>query len=310
MAGFGHACATAGHGDESHVMPPANHSSSSTSNYVPSMRARRLIQALKDARKEAGLSAQQAAQRLGWTRSKLAHIEAGNTKPDAESVVTPLLELYGVASPERDALIRLARDTDRRGWWNEYRDIFADSLWAMEDEASRIREWQSQVIPGLLQIQDYAHAIIAAVPGLSQDEVRRRTQARMNRQAAFRERLRQGAVSLHSIIDEPLLHRPIGGADVRAAQLDRLIAEAERPGITIQVLPYQTGAHAGVEGSFLLLNFPEPDDPPAAYTEGVYGDVCLEAPADIRRCTVTFESLIETALDPQESAALIAAAKQ
>jgi hypothetical protein len=137
----------------------------------------------------------------------------------------------------------------------------------MEDEASLIREWQSQVVPGLLQTQDYARAIIRSAPELTDADVRRRVEARMRRQTTFRERCHEQSAGLHVVIDEPVLRRPIGGTEVMRVQAERLLSEADQPNVTIQVMPHQVEAYAGVDGSFMILDFPEPDDPSVGYTE-------------------------------------------
>ncbi|WP_344958081.1 DUF5753 domain-containing protein, partial [Actinomadura miaoliensis] len=113
---------------------------------------------------------------------------------------------------------------------------------------------------------------------------------------------------LHVILDEAVLSRPIGGPEVLRAQIDRLLTEARRPNVTIQVLPAAVGAHMGLDGAFIVLGFAEPADPPVAYVEGFHGVVYLENSQKVTRCNVAFERLREVALDPQESAAFIRAA--
>lgn len=283
-------------------MPPAK----SSPAYAPSIRARRLARSLKEARLQADLTATEAAARLGWSQPKISHIENGRTKP-GEVDVALMLDLYGVSSPDRDALLTLAREAERRGWWTDYADVFTGSYVALEDEASRIREWQPQFIPGLLQTQDYAReVIVAGRPDLEESEIRRRVMARMARQTLLRRE--PDAPRLHAILDEAILRRPIGGHDVMNEQLQRLVTEANRPNVTIQVLPFSVGTHSGLEGLFILLGFAEPADPDVAYTEGIFGDIYLESPNQITRCTVAFERLCEVALSPEESAALINAA--
>jgi Domain of unknown function (DUF5753) len=109
------------------------------------------------------------------------------------------------------------------------------------------------------------------------------------------------------VLDEAVLHRVIGGPAVMEAQLTALAAAAARPAITIQVLPFAAGAAAGIDGEFVILSFPSPDDPPVAYVEGPMGDVCLETPGELDRCNLAWTSLVSQAADPAESAAMITA---
>lgn len=279
-----------------------------TPAYAPSVRARRLARSLKEARLQASLSATQAAARLGWSQPKISHIENGRTKP-GEPDVAVMLDLYEVAGPQRDALLTLAREADRRGWWTDYTDVFTGSYVALEDEASLIRAWQHQVVPGLLQTQDYAREVIGAGrPGIGEVEIRRHVMARMARQTLLRRE--PDAPRLHVVLDEAILHRPIGGEEVMRTQLRHLAEEGRRPNVTVQVLPRSAGTHSGLEGLFVLLNFPDPGDPDVAYAEGIYGDVYMESPAEIARCNVAFERLCREALSPEDSLAVITAAAE
>ncbi|MFB4318308.1 helix-turn-helix domain-containing protein [Actinomadura sp. 21ATH] len=285
-------------------MSPANKAPA----YAPSVRARRLARSLKEARLQASLTATQAAARLGWSQPKISHIENGRTKPGAADVEV-MLHLYGVTSPQRDALLTLAREAERRGWWTDYTDVFTGSYVALEDEASLIREWQHQLVPGLLQTQDYAREVISAGrPDIGEDEVRRRVMARMARQTLLRRE--PNAPELHVVLDEAVLQRPIGGVELMRAQLRHLAEESRRPNVTTQILPRSVGTHAGLEGLFILLRFSGTDDPDVAYTEGIYGDVYLESSSQITRCNVAFEALCRSALTPDESLAMIKAAAE
>jgi len=175
--------------------------------YAPSVRARRLARSLKEARQRAGLTAVQAAARLGWSQPKISHIENGRTKPGVEDVEV-MLTLYGITSPERDALLTLTREAERRGWWTNYADVFTGSYVALEDEASLIREWEPQFVPGLLQTQDYAREVIrAGRPHVDEHELRRRVMARMARQTLLRRE--PEPPHLHAVLDEAILRRPM-----------------------------------------------------------------------------------------------------
>ncbi|WP_160161192.1 helix-turn-helix transcriptional regulator [Actinomadura sp. K4S16] len=270
------------------------------------MRARRLARWLRDFRTRAKLSQELAAAQLGWSQQKVGHLETGRNKASPADVAL-LLDLYGVVTPEREAILDLAERAEQRGWWTDYSDVLSSPYVALEDEAAEICDWAPQVVPGLLQTQDYARALLETgnLDGTSEKEIERRLMARMARQTIVTRR--ENPPDLHVILDESVLHRKVGGADVLADQLHRLAREADRPNVTIQVLPTGSGEHIGLDGAFILLRYAEPADPDVAYTEGFHGVVYLEAPHLVTRCNVAFERLRELALDPQESVALIEA---
>lgn len=275
--------------------------------YAPTVRGRRLARILRQYRLDAELKAGHAAAQLGWSPAKMSHIESGRSKPRVDDVAAALA-LYGVSSPDREALIQLARDIDQRGWWTDYLDVFTGSYVALEDEASKIREVQLGVVPGLLQTEDYAYALErtgASHRGDGEEGVRRRVQARMARRTLLR-RMEPAAPDLHVIIDEAVLRRPVGGRDVMRDQLHALKAAAARPNITVQVMPLDVGAHPGLDGSFIVLSYPEDIDPDIAYVEGRHGDVYLENALDLARVRLDFQHISERALSPDGSEEFIA----
>ncbi|GAA4235775.1 helix-turn-helix transcriptional regulator [Actinomadura meridiana] len=274
--------------------------------YIPSVRARRLARWLSDYRLQADLSQEAVTARLGWSQAKLSHIERGRNKATPTDVAL-MLDIYGVVSPEREAVIDLAEKADQRGWWTGYADVFSSPYVALEDEAALIGEWAPQIVPGLLQTPDYTRAIMRAgnLEQTSEREIERRLQARMARQTIITRA--ESAPRLHVILDESAIRKAIGGPTVMREQLQRLISDANRPNVTIQVLPTSVGENPGLDGSFIILRFAEEEDPDVACTEGLHGVVYLEDQRLVRRCNVAFERLRELALDPQESVALIEA---
>jgi transcriptional regulator with XRE-family HTH domain len=270
--------------------------------YRPTVRGRRLARELRKLREGQGLTLQEVADRLDWSRATVSRLETGQTRPRPGDIAD-LLSLYGVSSPDRDALINLARDAGQRGWWTAYADVFAGSYVALEDEASRIRTWDPQLIHGLLQTVDYARAVITSgrmLPGPA--EIERRIAARVARQALLD---RDTAPHLHMIFDQAVLARPIGGAAVMGAQFAALAQAAARPRVTIQILPFSAAAHAGLDGRFTILSYPDPADPDIAYVEGTMGDVYLESTEEIAKHGTRFERIEAAALTPEESAHLI-----
>lgn len=266
-------------------------------SYIPSVRAQTLARRLAKLREEAGYSITQAAAMLGWSRAKLGHIETGRTRPKPDAV-RRILDVYGVTSPERDALIALAEQAETRGWWTAYRDLLDGPYVALEDAAATISQWSPLVVPGLLQTTDYARALLASVG--EETDVERALRARANRQLVLRRG--KDAPHLHVVLEESVLHRQVGGPDVMRDQLYHLAAEADRPNVTIQLLPMSTGAHPGLEGPFVLFSFAGPMQPDVAYSEGVHGVVYLEDAAKVRRCRLAFEALKHMALGPDETA--------
>jgi hypothetical protein len=272
-------------------------------DYSPTVRGRRLIREIERLRHDSGLlSMEAAAKQLGWSTSKLYRLENGRSKIGTDDL-QDMLDLYGVRSPQREALIQLGRDARRRGWWTAYSDIFTGSFIAMEAEASSIRI-NAHVIPGILQIPGYACEVIRRTrPAISAEDVERRVTARTARQDALFTRLEPPQV--HVILDEAVLRRQVGGPAVMAAQLAGLAEAADRAEVVMQVLPFMAGATAGMDGHFVILAFPDPEDPPVAYVEGLMGDVYVEAAEDVDRFSLAWTALATRALDPAESAAMI-----
>lgn len=271
--------------------------------YRPTVRGRRLARELRRLRENQGLTLQDVADRLGWSRATVSRLETGQTRPRD---VAELLDLYGVSSPDRDALLTLSREARQMGWWTAYVDVFSGSYVGLEDESSEIRNWDSQLVHGLLQTEDYARAVITAGRFLpSKTDIDRRIHARRQRQALLD---REDAPHLHVILDESAVRRPIGGESVIREQLLSLVTAADRPNVTIQLLPYSAGAHAGLDGRFTILSFQDPADPDIAYVEGTMGDVYVESAEAITQHRTRFERIVDEALSPAESVRLLAEA--
>jgi transcriptional regulator with XRE-family HTH domain len=269
--------------------------------YRPTVRGRRLARELRRLREEQELTLQEVADRLGWSRATISRLETGQTRP-RHGDVADLLDLYGITGPERDALISLARQAKQRGWWTAYVDVFTDSYVGFEDEAARICTWDPQLIHGLLQTEDYARAVITAGRMLSGSALERRIAARKIRQTLLD---RDDAPELYAILDEAVLRRPIGGPSVMSSQLFALVEAARRPHVKIRVLPYAAGEHAGLDGRFTILGFPDPADPDVAYVEGTMGDVYLESSEETGQHRNRFEQISKSSLSPLESLRLI-----
>lgn len=249
------------------------------------------------------MTLEQASAALGWNRFKLGRIEAGRTKATAGDVGR-ILDLYGTEDSVHAALVQLARDAGRRGWWTAYSGVFTGGYVSFEDEASEIRTYHVQLVPGLLQTEDYARAVISAGVPDDPDEVNKRLHARMARKTLLG---RPNAPVLKAVLAESALQQLIGGVRVMRDQLIELNRIAQRPNVVVRVLPYSVGAQAGVNGSFVILSYADPMDPDIGYSEGVYGNVYIEGAEHVARCNSEFEAIWSAALDEQESATLITA---
>ncbi|WP_347700013.1 helix-turn-helix transcriptional regulator [Nonomuraea sp. B12E4] len=267
------------------------------------MRLRRLARELRKMREDSGLLPEAAAAQLGWSRSKVSRIETGRTMASRADVAA-VCDLYGIGSGDRARLIQLAGEARQRGWWTAYADVFTGSYIGLEDDASLISQWEVQLIPGLLQTEDYARAVISQLR--PQEEVQRRVMARMARRTLLS---RPDAPRLDAIFDEAVLRRPIGSQQIMDEQLGALLISARRPNVSIRVLPFRAGLHAGLEGAFTILSFADNMDPDVVYVEGVAGDVYVESTDQVERCKVTMEQISEAALPPEDSMRLITEVK-
>ncbi|MER6891990.1 helix-turn-helix domain-containing protein [Streptomyces halstedii] len=270
----------------------------------PTTRHRRLAAELRRLREEAGLTPEVAAAALGWSRTKLVRIEIGRTMPSVADV-SHILETYGgVSQAIKLALVQLARDIRQRGWWTSYGDVLAGGFVELEDAANHIRSWQVQLVPGLLQTERYARTVIGA-EATDEAQIDRRLQARMTRRTLL---ARRNAPQLDVVLAEEVLRRPIGSRAIMADQLDALLAAAERPNVSIRVVPISIGHHPAIgQGSLVLFAFASPMDLDVAYVETFSGGVYVEDVPQVARCSVTFDRIADVALSMEESAAHIAA---
>lgn len=269
----------------------------------PTVRQRRLGAELRKAREEARLTLEQASAALGIVRTTLGRYETAETRP-TPARVAEMLGLYGGDEALKLALMQLAREGRTRGWWVAFPDVLSPSLAELEHYAKRIRSLQVQIVPGLLQTPDYARTLIR---GYTQDatEVRKRLQAREHRKAVL---AGEDALVLDVILDEAVLRRPIGGPEVMRGQLAALLEAAERPNISIRVVPLEAGDYPSIgNGSVTIFEFPRSIDPNVAFTESFAGGIFIEDLGEVRRCSFELDRTSEHALSEDESAARIRA---
>ncbi|WJV50288.1 helix-turn-helix domain-containing protein [Streptomyces flavofungini] len=278
--------------------------------YGPAVRRRKLGAELRALRGQAGLTSGEAAARVGWHQSKVSRIETGRSGVRA-SDVRLLLEAYEVDDPQlRELLVVLAGGEDENGrqnWWHAYRGLlpptYRDFI-SLESQACRVRTLETTVVPGLLQTPDYALAVTrAALGGLPEEQVRALVQVRLARQDVLRS---EPPLRLSVILDEAVLRRQIGGPEVLAGQLRRLLEAARLPQVRIQVLPFVSGEHVGLIGPFVILSFPNISDLDVVVLDHLTSSLYLERKEDLRAYTDAFNSLQGQALSVQDSMDFIA----
>jgi transcriptional regulator with XRE-family HTH domain len=271
-----------------------------------------LTESLRQLREKAGLTMTQAAEALQkepgkWSRSKLQRIETREQGVKLREV-EHMLDLYGPEPAVRAELLDLAGTAHERGYWLAIRkDLPEDFHQVLDVEAALVaqRQFETMVVPGLLQTPDYARALINGVrPDLAGEIVERRVIARMARQQVL---TRANPLRLHVIIEEGILERPVGNAAIMRAQLRRLVDEATHEHVTIQVLPKSIGASPAMNGSFSIMSLPDPI-PDFGFAEAPGRSVYIEDRDAVREFTLRFGILIERAMSPERSVYVIDAA--
>jgi transcriptional regulator with XRE-family HTH domain len=257
---------------------------------------------LRRRREGAGITIDIVAEQLECSASKISRIETGHTTATPRDV-RDILGVYGVVGAEQEELIQISREARQKGWWHPYTAVLTGAYVGLEQAARSIRAYEQQVVPGLLQTEEYAKAMIrAARPDITLEEVDRRVRVRLNRQSLLSQ---DDAIDLWVVLDEAVLSRPIGGDEVMRAQLERLVEAAELPNVTLQLLPFEAGAHAGMDGTFAILDFPEPGDPDVVYAENATGGLFLEKSEELRKYIFIFDHIRAAALRPEESVNMI-----
>jgi transcriptional regulator with XRE-family HTH domain len=275
------------------------------------VRRRQLIAELKRLREASGLTQEEVAARLDWHHTKMFRIETGRTGPHPNDV-RGLLDVYGVTNPEqREALIQLAKDSRKRGWWYSYRDVLPsryELLIGLEEEAATVRTFELAVIPGLLQTKDYATAQVKDGPlELDPEEIERRVEVRMTRQDVLTQPNRP---QYWAILDEAAIRRIVGGRAVMRRQLDHLITMSEQGKTTIQVVPFDAGTHPGTLGPFTILGFAEPGEIDVVYMETIGGNMTVDRAPEVEHYATAFDHLRAVALSPDETRAMLLAASE
>ena len=271
---------------------------------TPTGRRRRLGAELRRLREAAGLTIDRVAEELECSPSKVSRIETGQVSATPRDV-RDMLGLYRVDDDRLEAMVQVAREARQRGWWQKFVDV-PDGVPAyvgLETAATSIDVYMALLVPALLQTPDYARAVIAAVrPDLPPAEIDRRVELRLRRQDLLDQ---ERPPRMRVLLDDTVLRRPVGGPAVMAAQRRRLLADADRPAVTIQVLEVGAGAHAGMDGPFTIFGFPAPAERDVVALDSAADALYLEGPEDVARYRRVFELLLPAARSPGDSAAII-----
>jgi transcriptional regulator with XRE-family HTH domain len=275
------------------------------SEQSPTVRRRRLALELRRLREAARLTCEEVAEHLECSASKISRVETGRVSVSPRDV-RDMLELYGVPEQQRDSLVQLSRDSRQKGWWHAYSDTiqpqFATYV-GLESAASEIRVYEVNIIPGLLQTEDYARTMIrSATMNGSHDDIERTVALRMARQPAL---TRDDPPMLWTVVDEAALRRRVGGAELMRAQLEHVLELSSLKNVAMQVIPFAAGAHPAMGRPFVILVFPERIDPDVVYLEDLTSTLYLEDVDEVDRYNVFFNHLRATALSFEDSAALV-----
>src|SRR5215469_14451187 len=256
---------------------------------------------LRRLREAAGVSRDDAGYHIRASGSKISRLELGRVS-FKERDVSDLLEFYGVDPEQRDQLLQLTHEANATPWWQKYREVVPDWFQVyvgLEEAAALIRIYEVQFVPGLLQTEDYARAVVMqGAPSLSPEEIDSRVAVRLGRQKLFS---RDKPPRLWAIVDEAALRRPIGGRDVLAGQVNRLIDATAEPSITVQVMPFKHGGHAAEGGAFTIMRFPEADLPDMVYMEYLTGAHYIDKPEDVELYAAVMERLSVAGTSPEKT---------
>lgn len=264
---------------------------------------------LRRLREAAGLQQADVAEYLGTSPTRISRMESGKGRVVAKrDEVHQLCELFKITDERQiQRLVEMVTTSLQPGYWDEYRDVLPSGLevlFSMESAARSVRTWEPKLVPGLLQTEDYARAVIGTSPAMRPQDVDDMVALRMRRQQAVSGAAAGRPLDLWAIMDEDVLTRPVGGPATMRAQIAHLLAMAEHPHIVLQVVPRSKGAHPGLGGAFTLLDF-ESSESPVVYADTIAGNLYLEKRAQVRQFTTRFDLLMAAALDPHESAALM-----
>jgi len=265
----------------------------------PTVRQRELGKRLRELRNQHKLTVEDVAGRLLCSATKMSRLETGARRPSLRDV-RDLCVLYELDEQDSAELMSLARRAREPGWWTRYDDVRLDPYIGLETAATAITAYSMYYVPALLQTEEYAAALIKAVaPHISPDAYRQRIEIRLRRQQLLEQDNRP---RYRVLLDEAVLRRGVGGVDAMARQLGKIIDAADGGRVTVQVIPFEVGAHAAQDSNFVLLEFDrEPSLSPVVFVEGLTGNQYIERRADVARYRDAIERLRDSGLNPHDS---------
>lgn len=270
----------------------------------PTVRQRELGKRLRELRNQHGWTVEDVAEKILCSATKISRLETGARRPNLRDV-RDLCALYGVDESTSTELMSLTRGARERVWWTQYDDLNLDPLLGLEQDATAITNYTMYYIPALLQDEQYTRAIIKTIaPKMDADIYKQRVEVRMRRQELVLEK--ENRPRYRVLMDEGVLRRRVGGASVMAAQLHKVL-EVERQGkVTIQVIPFDVGAHAAQDSNFILFEFEDNSLlSPVVFVEGLTGNQYFDKPVDTGRYKEALEYLRDSALSPRDSIQLV-----
>jgi len=264
------------------------------------MRRRRLAAELQRLRAAEGKTLDEVARHLECSPAKVSRIENGQVAVRIQDA-RDLLDLYGVTGAERDNLLQMVRQARNKGWWVSFSDVIEEgmeTLLSLEDEATGISIYETNLVTGLLQTREYARVLMESWNDTPLESGRRRLELRMQRQQVLERDL---PPKMTVVLDEACLKREVGGRDVMREQIHRLLLAADRPNLTIQVLPFEAGPHQAMGFPFQIFDFTG-DDPEIVYVEMLSRAEFLETAEESGRYRAAFAQVRARALSPEDSA--------
>jgi transcriptional regulator with XRE-family HTH domain len=265
----------------------------------PTVRQRELGKRLRELRLQRSLTVEDVAEKLLCSATKISRMETGTRRPSLRDV-RDLTALYDVDRATSTELMTLAREVGAQRWWTQYDDLKLDPYIGLEHEAAAITCYSMYYVPALLQTEDYARTIIQAIaPKMDPDIHAQRVEVRLRRQQLLDADNRP---HYRLLLDEAVLYRRVGGPKLMAAQLDKILEAVHGAKATVQVIPFEVGAHAAADCHFVLLEFEKSSNlPPIVFLEGLTGNQILERKAEISRYREAIEHLSNSALSPPDS---------
>lgn len=270
------------------------------SNVNPTVRRRRLGQELRRLRELKGMTAEAVAERLLVSQSKISRLENGR-RSISQRDVRDLCGVYEVEDHRIvDSLMQMAKESRQQGWWHAFGDIPYSVYIGLETDAASVRNYESLLVPGLLQTREYAEAVLDGMePEATPADNAKRVEVRMKRQERINDPLTP--LRFWAVVDESALRRIVGNRRIMREQLERLIDLSREPHVTVQVLPFTVGAHPGMVGTFSLLEFSDAADSSVVYLEGVTSDLYLEKHTEVQHYSVMYEHLRAQAHNPEQT---------